>query len=290
MPGHFDSIGFAAETDADLQPFIRRALAEGDQMEVIGAEPGWGGHYVCWDAGDGAQLWLAVNEKSEVTQIDPHFAGRGRAHICLERSYDYDDHAPPTGGVVAYVAVGTGEETKAGFELPGFARFYDMACDYDGNALVQVAAFTHGAEVFDTAESYNAAMKEISPDGMRFDVEAFLPIGVLDANGEFPPATCRLSGHILEVQRLTNSATNQAFWAILVKTVGMTVDVVADDDQLTGTPEPGGILAGSFWLSAVPAEGPRTADARLITAESAGVAESGEGGPKITIHRIGDDD
>lgn len=287
MPGHFDSIGFVADEEEDLQPFIRRALAEGDQMEVIGAEPGWGGRYVCWSPGEGAQLWLAVNEQNEVTQIDPHFAGRGRAHITLDRSYDYDDHAPPTGGVIAWVGVGTNEETKAGFDLPAFARFYDMACDYDGNALVQVAAFTHGAEVFEDADAYFEAMEQIQP-GVNFEIESFLPIGIFDESGEMPPATARFSGHVLEATRLKNPATDREFWAILVKTVGMTVDVVADDEQLSGTPRPGMILAGSFWLSALPADGPRRAGTQAINAEHP-MLET-DGGPKITITHIGEDD
>ncbi len=212
-----------------------------------------------------------------MTGIDPHYFGRGRAHISLERSYDYDQ-APPAGGVFAYVAVGTGEETKAGFDLPGFARFYDLACDYDGNALVQVAAFCHGGEVFDTAEEYLAAQKRDTPD-MSFAVESFLPIGLFDDEGNVPPSTARLSGHVLEVDRVENPATGRTFWAILVKTVGMTVDLVADDEQLTGTPIVGGVLTGSVYLSAVPAEGPKRGGAGkadiMVTPDA-----------KITITRV----
>lgn len=258
MPGHFDSIGFVADDDEDLQPYVQRALREGDQIEVIGADPGWGGRYVCWNPGHGVQLWVNVNEKGEVQGFDPHFEGRGRAHITLERSYDYDT-APPTGGVFAWIGLGSEEETKAGFDLPAFARFYDMACDYDGNALVQVAAFTHGAEVFADVAAYRAAqeqLQEANPD-LAFAVESFLPIGYFDAEGQIPPATARLSGIILEAQRVINPITERSFHAVLVKTVGMTVDVVADDEQLTGQPVPGGVLAGAFWLSALPAEGPR---------------------------------
>ncbi|MEL7237374.1 MAG: hypothetical protein AAGK78_00820 [Planctomycetota bacterium] len=108
MPGRFDSIGFAFDEDTELQKFVRRGMREGDQIEVIGAEEGWGGKYVCWNAGHGVQLWMSVNEKGLVTATDAHYAGRGRAHITLERSYDYDT-APPTGGVFAWVAPGTAE-------------------------------------------------------------------------------------------------------------------------------------------------------------------------------------
>jgi hypothetical protein len=264
MPGHFDSIGFVAEKDEDLLPFVKRALREGDQLEVIGADPGWGGRYVCWSPGSGVQLWVNVDEKGKVQSFDPHYQGRGRAHITLERSYDYDT-APPTGGVFAWVALGSNEETKAGFDLPGFARFYDMACDYEGNALVQVAAFAHGAAAFPDVESYRRAQEEIERENpeLAFDVQSFLPIGYFDPEGNIPPATARLSGIILEAQRLTNPVTGRQFHAVLVKTVGMTVDVVADDEQLEGDPQPGGVLAGAFWMSAVPAEGPRRATMQM---------------------------
>lgn len=258
MPGHFDSIGFVAEKDEDLQPYVQRALREGDQIEVIGADAGWGGRYVCWSPGNGVQIWVNVDEKGKVQGFDPHYEGRGRAHITLERSYDYDT-APPTGGIFAWVGLGSEEETKAGFDLPAFARFYDMACDYEGNALVQVAAFAHGAEAFPDVPAYRAAQAVIereNPD-LAFDVQSFLPIGYFDPDGKIPPSTARLSGIILEAHRPTNPATGRQFHAVLVKTVGMTVDVVADDEQLGGTPQPGGVLSGAFWLSALPAEGPR---------------------------------
>lgn len=258
MPGHFDSIGFVADTDEDLLPYVQRALKEGDQIEVIGADPGWGGRYVCWSPGQGVQLWVNLDEKGAVQGFDPHFEGRGRAHITLERSYDYDT-APPTGGIFAWIGLGTAEETKAGFDLPAFARFYDMACDYDGNALVQVAAFAHGAEAFPDVASYRLAQAELERENpeLSFAVESFLPIGYFDPDGQIPPATARLSGIILEARRLTNPATGREFNSALVKTVGMTVDVVADDNQLHGEPVPGGVLSGAFWMSALPAEGPR---------------------------------
>jgi hypothetical protein len=279
VPGHFDSIGFPADDEGALKPFIRRAMAEGDQFEVIGAEPGWGGRYICWNAGGGPQLWLAVDERGALTGVDPHFAGRGRAHISLERSFDYDGSRPPAGGIFAWINPGADEETKAGFDLPAFARFYDMACDYDGNALVQVAAFCHGGEVFADEADYAAAQREAHPE-LSFEIESFIPIGMFDVDGAIPPATARLSGRVLEADRLTNPATGRHFWAVLVKTFGMTVDVVADDEQLTGRPEPGSVLAGSFWLSAVPADGPKRAGTTAIN-DLAGVSD-----PRITIDRV----
>ena len=260
MPGHFDSIGFVADDEGELTPFVERALREGDQLEVLGADAGWGGRYVCWSPGGGAQIWVNVDEKGEVRGFDPHYAGRGRAYVTIERSYDYDT-APPTGGVFAWVNLGGEEETRAGFDLPGFARFYDMACDYEGNALIQPTAFTHGAEVFDTVDEYVAYQtQQLDADHpeLAFAVESFLPIGLLgESDARIPPATARLSGIILEAERVTNPATGRVFHAVLVKTVGMTVDVVADDEQLTGEPKPGKVLAGSVWMSALPAEGPR---------------------------------
>ena len=38
MPGHFDSIGFVADDEGELTPFVERALREGDQLEVLGAD------------------------------------------------------------------------------------------------------------------------------------------------------------------------------------------------------------------------------------------------------------
>ncbi len=265
MPGHFDSIGFPADDQDELALHIRRARAEGDQYEVLGADPGWGGRYICWDAGGGAQLWLGINEANEIKSVDPHFAGRGRARITLERSYDYEQ-APPAGGVYAWVAAGTVEETRAGLDLPAFARFYDMGCDLDGNAEVQIAAFCHGGSIFMDDDDYarHVALDAKDNPNLAFAVDSFLPIGLL-SDGELPPATARVSGRIMESEQRVNDATGRRFWAMLVRTVGMTLDVVAADEQLDGDAAAGGIFAGSCWLSAVPVEG------------------HGIGGPKIEI-------
>ena len=284
MPAPLDSIGFDPDDDDAMQRHVRRALAEGDQIEVIGVEPGWGGRYVGWDAGDGAQLWLGVDEEGQVTRVAPHFAGRGRAHVSLERSYDHDGTAPPAGGVFCYVAPGTGEETKAGLELPIYARFYDMACDYEGYGLVQVAALCRGADVYADAEAYFEAMDRLRP-GVSFAVESFLPVGLLEPDGGLPPAAATLSGRVLEARRIENPAGGRAFWWALVKTVGMTVDLVAGDGQIAGEPRPGAIVSGSFELSALPADGPRRADVAPINAAPADVPAA----PQITITRIGDE-
>jgi hypothetical protein len=132
-----------------------------------------------------------------------------------------------------------------------------MGCDLDGNAMVQIAAFCHGANFFRDDLEYIRFIEDESkanPNIGAFASESFLPIGML-SDGELPPATARVSGHVLEARRETNVATGLSFWAMLVKTVGMTLDVVADDEQLEGEPAVGGVLAGSCWLSAVPAEG-----------------------------------
>ncbi len=288
VASHFDSIGFAGDDQEQLAHFVKRALAEGDQLEVIGAEPGWGGRYVCWEVGNGVQMWVSVDEKGNVSSVDPHYAGRSRANITLERSYDYEQ-APPAGGVFAWVAVGTEQETKAGFDLPAFARFYDMACDYDGNALVQVAAFCHGGQAYANEAEY---LVDQTSEGekLKFAVESFIPIGLFDESGEMPAATARFSGHVLEAEEVENPATGGKFWRVLVKTFGMTVDVVAHAEQLEGRPVVGGVLAGSFWLSALPAEGPRSGAGRFIDANAAPVAAPApsNGEAKITITKMGE--
>lgn len=289
VPGRFASIGFDFEDDSELQKFVRRGMREGDQIEVIGAEPGWGGKYVCWNAGSGVQLWMSVNEKGGISSVDAHYAGRGRAFISLERSYDYDT-APPTGGVVAWVSPGTEEETKAGFDLPGYARFYDLACDYDGNALVQVTAFTQAATVFDDEQALADALHAVDPD-MNLAAESLLPIGILHDDPATPLCAARLSGIVLEFDTVENPATKQRFHTALVKTCGMTVDLVASDEQLAGELAVGKLVAGTVILSAIPAAGPKkiqTAGPATITITKVDDEESEAqitvgGTPQITV-------
>ena len=65
-----------------------------------------------------------------------------------------------------------------------------------------------------------------------------------------------LTGRIVKLERLQNPHTGKGFVAMLVNTYGGSVDVVALEGDLAGTPQVSGTLKAYAWLSArvVPTE------------------------------------
>jgi hypothetical protein len=63
------------------------------------------------------------------------------------------------------------------------------------------------------------------------------------------------TGRVLASEQRQNSVTGQTFHSALVKTLGGTIDIVADTRQVQGEMHPGSIVQGEFWLCARLIEG-----------------------------------
>jgi hypothetical protein len=114
---------------------------------------------------------------------------------------------------------------------------------------VQIAAFAHQLNLFETEAAYDAAGDVGKP---KFAVESFIPAGLFRPGGEKtegPEAQAILAGRILETERRINPLSGQPFQWALVKTLGGLVDVVADPELVTKPMTKGGVLSGTFWLS-----------------------------------------
>ena len=55
---------------------------------------------------------------------------------------------------------------------------------------------------------------------------------------------------MLSSAKRQNSVTGQSFYTTLIKTLGGTIDLVADESQISDALAPGAIIQGEFWLCA----------------------------------------
>ena len=73
------------------------------------------------------------------------------------------------------------------------------------------------------------------------------PFGLFGSPGD--GALAVFTGHILAAGDRRNGLTGEVFCWTLVETLGGVFDVVIDSELITETPQVGGVLSGSFWLS-----------------------------------------
>lgn len=127
---------------------------------------------------------------------------------------------------------------------------------------MQLAAFAHEIETFDTLEQYEEEQskqahaedikeRNTSKTGLAMSSQCFslcAPMGV----GKSCHAL--FSGHVIQTERRVNEKTGEPFYWVLVRTLfDMEVDVVVDPKCLKfyrcHPPKVGGVLTGYFWLS-----------------------------------------
>ena len=254
MPSHFSTLGMAVDGEDEL---LQLAEAIGPLAQPVGFD---GGTYFHWHDPSGAELWLQVNADNEFTGISPHFAGQSRVIVRLAHRVRAADAGPFDGGFYAW-ADPAGESDDADtpdvqgvypmvVDSPEFARLAPL--DLPVTVPMQIAAFAHEVEAYDTEADFDAAQTSEGADGPRMAAESFIPSGLFHPDGgqtSLPEARVILNGRVLSSERRTNVFTKQPFVTALVQTVGGTYDAVIDVSLLDRAPKVGGILSGSFWLS-----------------------------------------
>jgi hypothetical protein len=251
VPSHYSTIGLPVADEAEL---VRLAEAVGPLADPIGFD---GGVYYPWRDASGAELWLQVNSANEFVGVQPHFAGTGRVVMRLAHRVRPPDAGPFDGGFYGWAdphgdSEGeTAGDTPAGVPMvvdsPEFARLTPL--DLPATVPMQIAAFAHEVEVFDTEADFDAAQDSAGP---HMAAESFVPSGLFRPDGgpeTLPEARAILTGRVLSSERRTNAHSNAPFVTVLVQCLGGTYDVVIDPALLDYPPTVGGILSGSFWLS-----------------------------------------
>jgi hypothetical protein len=155
--------------------------------------------------------------------------------------------------------------TVALLDLVDYAVWANRAGPFLAHA--QIAAFTHELVVFPNEDAFKAAQVE---ERVKFAPESFFASGLFSSSAEAgghavfhdpsadefdAPSRAFFTGRVLSAKRRTNSVTGQTFHTALVKTLGGTIDIVADDAQVQDELRPDAIVQGEFWLCARLIEG-----------------------------------
>lgn len=243
MSSHFSAIGFEVKTNEDVRLLVERGFREGKSF------PSRNGRYVQWQAGSGTELWLALDHDDSLITMHPHFAGEGIMAVGITRRIIRDSESPLVGGFHAFADTKDGDiETGAYpfvFDVPNLDSYVDTQLPLFKR--VQLAAFADELTTFKSDEQFLSEKEAI-----RLAPESFIPTGLFSISGdgaEAPPATAIFSGHVLSHSLVANRTSGASFSGMRVQTLGGVVDVVADPADVQGSPNVGGVIRGSFWLS-----------------------------------------
>jgi hypothetical protein len=244
MPSYMTALGFPVTTEQDFRHYVYQASEFGRKIETAH------GSYTLWTPGSGIELWVQTNLHRRIIGMNPHFAGEARMQVELTRRVVRHEYTILEG---AFYGWANGETSTS--EPGKYPLVFDVP-DYDvHNELslpcrrsIQLAAFAHELQGFESKEAYLASQREEA----RLGVESFIPSGIFTRGGvikEPPLAQALFSGYVLETEKKMNLITRQKFYWARVHTPGGEIDVVADPQVVQGNIIRNGVIRGSFWLS-----------------------------------------
>ena len=246
MPSHMTSLGFPVTTEQDFRHYVFAASEFGRKIESPN------GSYTLWEPGNGIELWVQTNLHKRIIGMNLHFSGHSRMNLGLTRRISKPGHSIMNGALYAWANPQMDKPESGSYPFVFDVPDYDLHNDVriPGLVTVQLAAFAHELQGFESKETYTAAQKT----GIQFAEESFIPSGLFRPGPqggvrEPPLAQAIFSGHVLVTQILINPVTDQRFYWARVRTLGGEVDVVADPQVVQGRVIRYGIIKGTFWLS-----------------------------------------
>lgn len=247
---NLSNIGFGIQNRDDLNEIIHKAVGLGHITKAVPDE----GICVAYTDKSGAELWLILNEDSELMGLNPHFKGQSKRTICLT-AIIYPTQSPTT-EVFYYAWADPTEENKP---KTGLYPFVFNAADFKTNTVmeqivlpqnmqIQLAAFAQKMNYYPTKQDFDSSQNT----NVLLDSRLFIPIGLYaDKGAEItnPQPLGMIIGVVKEWQKLQNELTQQSFYWLLIDTHGGTVDMLADTTLLPNDPQIDSIIEAQCWLS-----------------------------------------
>lgn len=241
MVNHFRSIGIHVESIEDMIEIYTLAMQNSTQYKTDI------GYVLQWTSSDGPELWLHLNKQRVVLGGDPAFHGESSIKASATRLFCRPNDTKYEGGV--FVWVNPKEDNLNEGEFPITFDLVDKVA-YGNLVLpflseISVSAFADSLKIFESEEMY---MKAMENEKLKLAPESNIHLGLFQ-NKETPDSNIMMSGKIIKHKQMVNPLTNNPYYWILLKSLGGTVDVVADPDFIHAPLEVGGIISGTFWLA-----------------------------------------
>jgi hypothetical protein len=245
MANVYSALGFEASDRKDFERLMRQAARSGIRVGRSGKI-----HYVLWTPGDGIELWVQMTPQETIIGCNPFFSGIGHMRMGVMQIAEDPDH--PMNGFFEGWASPEPHQTDSGLypfavDVPDFQMVKEKVLISSAIDL-RVCAFADSLRCYQDDQEFER--HPLSDEEAHLGAEAFIPVGVLDQTNGRPRAEAVLTGHIHSAEIRANPNTGRKFHRLTVQTLGGVVDVVAAPSSVTGLPVEGGVVYGTFWLTA----------------------------------------
>ena len=235
MPSHYATLGFDISSDEELGALAKSLVPQAVPIETPS------GTYLRWSSASGVELWIHRDVRGEIVGAHPHFAGESQMPMLIEETIDKDWHTELDG-------------TFSGWAHPDddgdglYPMIIDLAnyrqvskTKLPAMGKLQVAGLAYQMWAFDTPGEFK------SQPGEKFASQAFIPASALDDEGR---AEALIIGHVIASGVRTNEVTGRVLHWAQVESYGGRFDLVAHPSVLATVPKVGGVVKGTFWLTA----------------------------------------
>lgn len=239
---NLSDIGFSVTTQEEFTVLLERAVESGQKLETTG------GFYVRNADLSGAELWLQFEAEGDLIGMNPHFRGKSRIPVALERPVKREQ-SRLDGGWLAWVNPSDTQDPESGdfpfvFDCPDFELH---TYDFPGNYHIQLTAFSQEIKFFPGEKAFVKAQEN---EEIPFASQSFIPVGLIGLeDSESPEAQALLTGVVRQVEDKKNQFSGQWFTWILLETLGVTLDLVVDRNEFPEEPQVGGVIQCQAWLS-----------------------------------------
>jgi hypothetical protein len=240
---HMSAIGFDVPIE-EFQALVTRGAPEASRFDTAI------GSYLQWALGSGVELWLQINAVEKIVGCNPHFVGTGEMPVALIETASVPGR-PLDGSGFGWAAPRDTSNPNSGLHafaanLPNFA-YVDERILMPPVVTLQIAAFASALEFFPTESAYIR-----SEWGQYYQAEPGVTTWQTVENEGMPQPQAFLTGFVTASECRRNPVTGQEFHTLGLQTSAGSIDVVADMATVARRPVVGTVVAGNFWLSALP--------------------------------------
>ena len=245
MPSHFTTIGFPAETVEEIEDLALEIIA---QTRTFNCPKG---RYLRWASGEGAELWLQMDEAYNLIGVTPYFQKKSVMNVGIARVLHRKDDTVLEGAIRGWVNPKHNNPQLGAFEcvcdVVDIARYPNL--DVPFISPIRLSAFAYNVDAFPSLEAFQES--EIGRG--KSNPESFVPSGLMkggEGNSVLQESYAEISGRVIETAILRNTHSNREYHWILVRTDGGIVDMVCDPALVAEPITPGAIVSGYCWLCA----------------------------------------
>ena len=238
------SIGFQASEPDDFVAIADSVAPLADWTDTVH------GTYLHWSGESGAEMWLQLNQDDKLIGMVPHFRGPSRMRVALTEMIVREDATELDAAFHAWAEPVPGDEHRAYpfvFDCPNPRVHGDLVCPTI--ATVQLAAFAHEIELFESIDSFHAAQAQRET---KFALPSVIPAGLFSADGmslRAAEAVVVMTGVVAETGLRRNEITGHTFHWCRLQSLAGEYDLVIDPALANIEPSVGSVATGLFWLS-----------------------------------------